>query len=216
MKNTLILVFSLFISCNAFSQVVGIDTFVNPHPNAVFINPLAMFGFYQSSIELGYERWLQEYWAIEGSIGIGTPAYPWQTGGASSPGRTEGKGGSIRILPKYLSESFFVGWSSNYTWHNYHSTRFREVGTDELIGYNVRQRAFGTGVAVGGKMENDRIFLEISTGAGFRFLFITNDTSEDVHNLPTLNRFNFYIEPEEDGRYVRFTIPLNLKVGYRF
>lgn len=193
--------------------------------NSIYINPIQVFSLYHSNIEIGYERSINKKLSLDHSLGIIIKGDAWGGNKDYPVERKNGSGFIFHIGPKYYFKSksnekeitnSFISIKPYFVYHNYESNRYKDTSYTEIVKYKINSKNIGCNFLFGQKYIVDNFFVEYSVGAGLRYLFIKNYSDFDVNDFNDSYRINKYFEPENNGKYFRFSILFNLKFGYIF
>jgi len=217
MRTILIGIFFLLKVSVSFSQE-------NNFKNYITLNLLTYMSPYHANIDLSYGRMITSKFHLEVGVAPIIPGGFW-TGG--DVGREKDNGLILKVEPKYLiyygideekkmQGGYFISSRVYRTNHNYVSTRFENNDLEDIVNYNVNSSVWGFMPLFGIISQSERYHAEFSAGYGVRKLEISNDYEGNIDDLSILYRLNKRFEPENNGNYIRGSISVNFKIGFRF
>lgn len=193
--------------------------------SSISFYPLNLFNIFEPSIQLAYEHALNKKWSIELDGGIiikrsvvtvTNDKLPFNSQDFSHSGykmRLEAK----RFIWTSLSgkHNFYVSTESFYTHSrsNIFTTFYSFGGGDFHNHYTVNKDVVGLNLKIGKQFMFNRFLLELYGGLGVSYHNATHQYPDDS-SKPDADGLQDYLFKE--GRYFRLTLPLNMKVGYRF
>lgn len=189
--------------------------------HSIYFDFFQYFNFYQVSLGLGYDYEINNSFSIDFFYGHILPRDALNQN--EEVGRTNGKGYKIAVFPKYLfempKERLFIGLSNYFISHEYQSNQYVERDSEEIISYKVSQKIIGSDFVFGLKPSTDKIdhyFFEASIGLGFKFYMTKNDLNEPLFELAPFTKETTLLVPEENGKHFKLSLPISLKMGWRF
>ena len=193
--------------------------------SSISFYPLNLFNIYEPAIQLAYEHALNRKWAIEldGGIIIKRSIVPLKHDLFTFNSQDFSHSGyKVRVEAKRFiwtnatgKHNFYVSTESFYT-HSISNifTTYVNIGGGVFYDdYTVNKDVVGLNLKIGKQFMFNHFLLELYGGLGVSYHIATHQYADD-YSKPDPDVLQDYLFRE--GKYFQLTLPLNMKVGYRF
>ncbi len=228
MKNIYLIIIGFILVSNTFCQVDSNKREVSKHAlrhDAISIYPLNLFNFLNPSFQIVYEHNLNSDFTAGLSAGIILPHSVFGFMGARlGHNSVNYKFSGFRFsgeLKYILSESvsgkhnFFIGLESFYSKqsNNINSVFIKSNSESYTDFFNEHKDVSGLNLKIGKQFMFGRFLMELYGGIGVAHYSNTHE-NRDNPNDKIYGSLDEFLHKE--GKYFRLTLPLNMKIGYRF
>ena len=192
-------------------------------------NSISFMNIYNPYLTVEYNHGFNDWFRLNTSIGVILPTDAWIVNGTDSSKNVRkhnGRGFRLALESQFILKStgstylssgkdmYYIGIETYFSKYNYISERLIANLSKQTRRYNVESDVLGVNIMFGSMFfTGQRLTMSMSAGFGIRYLNVKNDLGVPVNSLGVFYRFSDVVEPEENGRYLRYAIPFNFKIG---
>ena len=181
-------------------------------------------------IPIEYNRKVTDRLRINTSLGFILSKDGWAGGYTDSTKNMKkhnSRGLRLSIEPQFFFKSveraadtgnfynYYIGLDFNVTQYKYISERAISDISNLTRRYNVNSQCLGLNLLFGSHfMTDERAMMSSSAGFGIRYLNVKNDLDVPVSSLYGIYRLGEASEVEENGKHIRFTVSLNMRIAF--